>query len=116
MSARQQALAGRPPRTGAWPAPPAHPVGHHGGGQLVGDAGAPAVPAPKITIRWSGSGIPVALAAASTAARLTAPGALDVVVESQPLVPVPLEQPPGVADPEVLPVQQGQREQLADRA
>src|SRR5260370_897601 len=33
----------------------------------------PAVPAPKITIRWSGRLIPVALAAASTAAKLTAP-------------------------------------------
>ena len=34
---------------------------------------APAVPIPKITIRWPVSGTPVALAAASTAARLTAP-------------------------------------------
>ena len=33
---------------------------------------APAVPIPKITIRWPASGTPDALAAASTAARLTA--------------------------------------------
>ncbi len=33
----------------------------------------PAVPAPKITMRWSASLIPVARTAAMTAARLTAP-------------------------------------------
>jgi hypothetical protein len=91
-----------------------HSLGHHGRGQLVGDA-CPGRPHSEDHDPVAGQRHPGRSGRGEHGGQVDRAGALHVVIERQPLIPVPIEQPPGIRHPEILPVQQCQREQLADR-
>ena len=75
----------------------------------------PAEPAPSTATRCSVSGVPVTLMALEQRADSNRGGALDVVVEGAQAVAIARQQPIGVADGEIFPVQQHVRPALAYR-
>ncbi len=75
----------------------------------------PAEPAPNTAMRCSVKGVLVTLIALSKRADRNRGRALNVVVEGAEAVAIPRQQPVGIADGEIFPVQQHVRPSLTDR-